>query len=160
MFISAALTKLNAKGAVESKLNYKFMRIIGIGTDIVNKNRIAEMLKRHSLATFTNKFLSSEEYESMMKYNRNIVDFCAKRFAAKEAICKALGCGIGFGQILKHITVTNNKIGKPIVVINAHGKSIIDKFIPTINWDTCRIHISISDEQSQAVAFAVAEDNN
>lgn len=74
----------------------------------------------------------------------NKIAYLAKRFAAKEAISKALGVGIGENLSFQDIEISNNDLGKPIV--------LLEKF-PDI-----KIHLSLSDEkEGLAIAFAIAE---
>ena len=68
------------------------MRIFGIGTDIVNIKRMEKSLMRHG-KKFKNNIFSKNEINYCEK-KRNPAPFFAKRFAAKEALSKALGTGI------------------------------------------------------------------
>ena len=79
------------------------------------------------------------------------VGFLAKRFAAKEAIAKALGTGIGRGFGFHDIMVSHDKLGKPLVILNSENVTL---------KDACgsRIHLGISDERTHAIAFCTIED--
>lgn len=115
--------------------------IIGIGTDIVYKNRIEYLTNK-----FGNKFISrilSQNEILQLKTKTHNYSFIAKRFAAKEAVAKAFGLGIGKELSFQDIEISNNEFGMPIVTIKrpiAHGKNIF---------------LSISDEHDVAIAFAV-----
>ena len=82
------------------------MKIFGIGTDIVNINRVKKSLKRGG-SNFKNKIFSKNEILYCEK-KINPSSFYAKRFAAKEALSKALGVGIRKGISPKNIEVINN----------------------------------------------------
>ena len=82
------------------------MKIFGIGTDIVNIKRIEKSLKLHG-SRFKNNIFSKNEINYCEK-KKNSAAFYAKRFAAKEALSKALGTGIRKGINFKHIEVINN----------------------------------------------------
>lgn len=118
--------------------------IIGIGADIVRISRIQNLL-----AKFGDKFILRILAPSEIAiYNTNgkKISFLAKRFAAKEAISKAFGTGIGEYLEFKDIIISNNEAGCPIAKIDrdiALGKNIF---------------ISITDEVDVAVAFAVVSD--
>ena len=93
------------------------MKIFGIGTDIVNINRLAKKFGKKS-NRFKNKIFSLNEISYCNKKKHSMASF-AKRFAAKEAFTKALGTGFGNGISLKNIEVINNKFGKPSIKL--HG---------------------------------------
>ena len=121
------------------------MNIFGIGIDIVEIQRIKETYSRYG-ERFARKILSNSELRSFYN-NKNKISFLAKRFAAKEAVGKALGVGIKNGSILKNIEIKNDLNGKPFVNINN-----IKKLNMT---EKKEIHISLSDEKKYAVANAL-----
>ena len=71
------------------------MKIFGIGTDIVNIKRMEKSIKKNGVV-FKNKIFSKNEINYCEK-RKNPFAFYAKRFAAKEALSKALGTGIRKG---------------------------------------------------------------
>ena len=79
------------------------MNIFGVGIDIVEIQRIKETYSRYG-ERFARKILSNSELRNFYK-NKNKISFLAKRFAAKEAVGKALGVGIKNGSILKNIEI-------------------------------------------------------
>ena len=89
------------------------MKIFGIGTDIVNIKRIDKSLKING-SKFKNRIFSKKEitYCDNKKYPSK---FYAKRFAAKEALSKALGTGIRKDINFKNIEISNNHYGKPSI---------------------------------------------
>ncbi|WP_342664799.1 holo-ACP synthase [Neptunomonas japonica] len=122
--------------------------IRGIGTDILQLERARNALKR--TPGLAKRVLTPVELDS---YKKSGVGerFFAKRFAAKEAIVKALGTGIGRGVSWQHIEITNNELGKPEVTLSAGAQEHAKR------QGIATMHISYSDEQDYVVAFAVAE---
>ena len=100
------------------------MKIFGIGTDIVNIKRMEKSLKR-SGKRFKNNIFSKNEINYCEK-KKNSAAFYAKRFAAKEALSKALGTGIRKGIKFKNIEILNDSYGKPSIqlkgAVNAYLK--------------------------------------
>ena len=121
------------------------MNIFGIGIDIVEIQRIKETYSRYG-ERFARKILSNSELRNFYN-NKNKISFLAKRFAAKEAVGKALGVGIKNGSILKNIEIKNDLNGKPFVNINNTKKLNMT--------EKKEIHISLSDEKKYAVANAL-----
>lgn len=119
--------------------------IVGIGTDICEINRIQPG------TGFANRILSESE-KQILTTKKNKQAYLAKRFAAKEAISKAFGCGIGAKLSLKDISILNNEAGAPYVEITDNAKAKLPAF--------STIHISISDESNYAIAYAVVEKND
>lgn len=121
------------------------MSVFGIGIDIVELKRVDLIYLKYG-DKFAKKILSYSELENFQVSNDKI-SFLAKRFAAKEAVGKALGIGILNGILLKNIFITHDSLGKPLVKINniKKLKSHLNKII----------HISISDEKKYAVANAI-----
>ena len=121
------------------------MNIYGIGTDIVNVDRIKKILKtKKSL----NRLFSIEEITKCSKLiNSN--NCYAKRFAAKEAFSKALGTGISNGINFNEIIVMNNRNGKPFIKLKGKTMQIIKKKFKK----KPKISLSLSDEKKYAVAF-------
>ena len=116
--------------------------ITGIGTDLVSIKRIKEIFYSHG-ERFVKRILTGSEVEKYSsKSEVEKINYLAKRFAAKEAISKALGTGIG-NLSFHDIEIKNLNSGKPTV----HVKK----------FENLRIHLSISDEKDFALAFAIAE---
>lgn len=120
--------------------------IIGIGTDIIEIERIEKVINRTNSfikRSFTNNEI---EYFKSKGLKGNVI---AGNFAAKEAISKAIGTGFrGFG--LKDIEVLRDELGKPIVKLS-------DKIYELLDVKEFNIHISISHSRENAVAYAVME---
>lgn len=124
--------------------------IIGIGVDLCEIERIREAISRHG-DHFAQRILATHErseFDSLTQAMRP--PFLAKRFAAKEAVAKALGTGIGRGFSFHDITITHDELGKPMVSLNSENQALKDAL-------SYRIHLSISDERTHAVAFCTVE---
>ena len=94
------------------------MNIYGIGTDIVNIDRIRKSLKNKKLIK---RILKKKKIQSC-KLTLKKSNCYAKRFAAKEAFSKALGTGISQGINFNEIIVLNNKSGKPYIILKGETK--------------------------------------
>ncbi|MFK8040403.1 MAG: holo-ACP synthase [Rickettsiaceae bacterium] len=127
--------------------------ILGIGTDLIQINRIEKILSKNIGIQFKYKILNKEElsvYSSKMS-DQHCAKFLAKRFAAKEAISKALG--IGIGKIAFHdITILNNALGQPYAKISKKACKAIYELKSIDHFD---IHLSISDDYPSSIAFAI-----
>jgi holo-[acyl-carrier protein] synthase len=122
------------------------MSIFGIGTDIVDVDRIKISLKNKN---FIKRIFNEKEVSKCRKINNSINCF-AKRFAAKEAFSKALGTGISNGINLNEIVILNKKSGKPYISIIGETKKTLKKKFKNKN---SKISLSLSDEKKYAVAF-------
>lgn len=123
--------------------------ILGVGTDILQISRMQDALER-TPRLFQRILTDSELKQAQESANPTL--FLAKRFAAKEAIVKALGTGIGRGVSWQHIEITKNEFGRPEVSLNSGALERAQ----TLGINT--VHLSYSDEKAYIVAFAVAED--
>ena len=123
--------------------------IVGIGTDIVDVDRIQGVYKRQGEG-FAKRLLS--EYEWSRFANHLFPErFLAKRWALKEAISKALGTGIAQGVSFHDMTIKHHDSGQPYLSLS--GEALVRSDALGI----CSWSISVSDEKTHAVAFAVAE---
>ena len=122
------------------------MKIYGIGTDIIDVNRIKKSFKKKN---FINRIFNQAEIAKCKKI-KNICNCFAKRFAAKEAFSKALGTGISNGINLNEIIVLNNSSGKPYLKLTGKTKATITK---KFRNKKIKISLSLSDEVNYAVAF-------
>lgn len=116
------------------------MKILGIGNDIVEIERIEKAILR---VGFIERVFSEKEIDELNKRGAKGENYAGK-FAAKEAISKALGTGVrGFNLV--DIEILKNSLGKPEVYLNG---SLSDKNI--------KIELSISHSREYAVATAIA----
>ena len=123
--------------------------IFGIGTDIVDINRIKSM---DSLSTFANKILSENEIKVFSDLEEGKqATYLSKQFAGKEAISKAIGTGISGDIKFKEIEILRDEIGRPIFNPLENLKDIL------ANLGIAKTHVSLSDEKDYAIAFAILE---
>ena len=120
--------------------------VIGLGNDITECARIQQILEKHG-PLFLDHFLTPREKEE----SSGRLSYYAGRWAAKEAIAKALGCGIGEHCALTDLEILNDPQGKPEVTLSGAARATADRL------KVARIHISISHEQHYAVATALLE---
>jgi holo-[acyl-carrier protein] synthase len=121
--------------------------IFGIGTDILEVKRI-EATYRKFAQRFIGHLLMPEEHVQFGKTARP-VRFLAMRFAAKEAIVKALGTGFAHGVWIRDVGVVQNAWGKPEVVYSARGQLVRERM------GVGEGHVTLSDEAGLVVAVAV-----
>jgi holo-[acyl-carrier protein] synthase len=122
--------------------------IFGVGTDMVAIARLTDLWERHGERALE-RILAPEEREDC----RRAPDqgrFLAKRFAAKEALAKALGTGIRAPVSLSAIAITHDSQGKPCF-------SPAPDLAAYLAERRLTAHVSISDERDYALAFAVVE---
>ncbi|SHK35880.1 holo-[acyl-carrier-protein] synthase [Anaerobranca californiensis DSM 14826] len=119
--------------------------IIGVGVDIVEITRIAKILAGRG-DKFLQRIFTGKELEVMPLKPATV----AGRFAAKEAVVKALGVGIGLIS-WQEIEIIKDKLGKPKVKLT--GKALKRAKVLGI----AKIHLSISHSKTQAVAYVIGE---
>lgn len=121
--------------------------VLGVGIDIIEIRRIDSAIKRNK--NFLEKLFTDKEIEYFKSRNLR-TEFIAGRFAAKEAISKALGTGFR-GFSLKDIEIQNDDLGKPIVYLKNNAQRKVNSF------GKYKIHLSISHSEDNAVAYALME---
>ena len=126
------------------------MNIFGIGTDIVNIRRMEKLLKRNS-NTFKKRIFSKNEI-IYCERKKNPSSFYAKRFAAKEALSKALGTGIRRGINFKNIEISNNNFGKPSIKLSGSTATYLKSKIKGKKYS---IYLSLSDDVPWAQATVI-----
>ena len=126
------------------------MKIFGIGTDIVNIKRMEKIFKENG-KSFKNKIFSKNEIKYCER-KKNPYPFFAKRFAAKEALSKALGTGIRKGINFKNIEVFNDSYGKPLIKLKGTTAKFLKKKIKKRKYS---IHLSLSDDKPWAQATVI-----
>ncbi len=125
------------------------MSVIAIGTDIVSVSRIKSIYE-HSGQKFVERILTEHEISQMSDSLNVKIAYLSKRWAAKEAISKAFGTGIGEKLSFQDLEISHLESGQPFVILNARAKKLAK--LKGIK----KLHISISDEKKYAVAFVVA----
>ena len=126
------------------------MKLLGIGVDIIENKRVRSSIKNK-------KFIIRTFGKSEILKSKKIVDktnYLSKRFAAKEALAKAIGTGFRNKLNLRDIEVLNNRVGKPYYVISNKLKNLIKKKMKVNKFD---LFLSISDEKEYSIAFAIIQ---
>jgi len=123
--------------------------IFGIGTDILQVDRVAGTYKRFG-QHFVNRILLPEE-KKLFEYSKNAVRFLAMRFAAKEAVVKAMGTGFANGMWVRDTGVLPNKFGRPEIIYSERGQKMCDRL------GIAGGHLTLTDEAGLVVAVAVLE---
>ena len=126
------------------------MKIFGIGTDIVNIKRMEKFLKRNG-SRFKNRIFSRKEIIYCDK-KKNPSAYYAKRFAAKEALTKALGTGIRKGINFNHIEVINDSLGKPSIQLKGSTNNFLKRKTKNKKYS---IYLSLSDDTPWAQATVI-----
>jgi holo-[acyl-carrier protein] synthase len=121
--------------------------IFGIGVDVLEAARIKNTLERFG-SRFTNHLLMPEEQAQLTK-TRRPERFVAMRFAAKEAIVKAMGTGFAHGVWVRDVGVVQNAWGRPEVVYSERGDKV------RRNLGVGEGHVTLTDEAGLIVAVAV-----
>ena len=125
------------------------MRILGIGTDLVNTKKFSKIIKKNK--KFIQRIYTKEEQNNCsLKFNK--LNCFAKRFAAKEAFSKALGTGISNGISFKGIEILNNSKGKPIIYLDKKNKKIVKKILKSNKFE---IFLSLSDDNPFVLASVI-----
>jgi holo-[acyl-carrier protein] synthase len=122
--------------------------LVGIGTDITECLRIARMIERHG-ELFIDRVYTPEEIKYCQSRKQATQHF-AGRWAAKEAILKALGTGWRRGISWRDVEIRNEPGGKPVVAVRGGVKDVVEKL------GIGEIQVSISHCRSHATALAVA----
>ncbi len=123
--------------------------IYGIGTDIIDINRIKSVLNKYG-DKFKYKCFHQNEISWSNSKLKSAESF-AKRYAAKEACAKALGTGLARGVFWKDIEVINNKYGKPFIRLHNNALNFLNKKINK----NAKIELSLSDEINFAIANVI-----
>jgi holo-[acyl-carrier protein] synthase len=123
--------------------------IYGIGTDLVEPSRIARLLEKYG-ERFARRLLTNEEWPDYINSGQPAM-FLAKRFAAKEALSKAIGTGMRYPVSLSHIGITHDRLGKPYFAFHPTLSALVR------NEGITNHHLSISDELNLACAFVILE---
>jgi holo-[acyl-carrier protein] synthase len=118
--------------------------LLGLGNDIVEISRMRQSIERHGLH-FLNRLFTQREQDYCYKYQDAVPHF-AGRFAAKEAIVKALGTGFNAEVRWHEIEILNDDLGKPVVFLS---EALMKRFHQP------RILVSISHSAENATAVAL-----
>ena len=126
------------------------MKILGIGVDIIENNRIKNSLKN---TKFKKRIYTDKELKQyVLSKNKN--NYFSKRFAAKEAFAKALGTGFRMNLNFKDIEIIKDKMGKPEYIKTKKITKIVQKKFKVKNFNC---FLSISDDKDNSTAFAIIQ---
>jgi holo-[acyl-carrier protein] synthase len=126
--------------------------IIGIGTDLTEISRIRSILEQSHGERFVERVLTPEERKLAASRKGRLAEYVAGRFAAKEAVAKALGCGIGRKLGLQDIRIVPDELGKPVCRVSESAWERLG-----FSATEVRLHLTITHTETTAAAFAVAE---
>ncbi len=118
------------------------MPILGVGTDIVETGRIQDLFEREP--GFARRVFTQRELEYSLSKDTRFLHLAA-RFAAKEAVAKALGRSLSW----KDVELVNNGNGKPMVNLYGEAKQAAGDAV---------VHVSLSHAKQYACAVAVIEE--
>jgi len=127
------------------------MRIFGIGIDVVEVERIASAIKRHG-ESFLAKLFTADERAYCETQKKSALNYAA-RFAAKEAVSKALGTGIGGQAGWLELEITRDPSGAPKLLLSGNAADFAKQ-----NGIT-EIQISLTHARDYAAANAIAISN-
>ena len=129
--------------------------IIGIGSDIVEIGRIGRMLERFGARFLGRVFTDREQALAARRGAGAQAATLAKRFAAKEATAKALGCGFAAGVHWHEIEVINDEMGAPRLRLHGGAQRRLATLVP--HGHEARLHLTLSDERRYALAVVIIE---
>ena len=121
--------------------------IFGIGTDVVQQERVRLVHEKFG-ERFAERLLLPAELAAFHRYKRP-VRFLAMRFAAKEAIVKAMGTGFAHGMWIRDSGVVSNAWGKPEIIWSERGRRMCEQL------GIGEGHVTLTDEAGLIVAVAV-----
>lgn len=121
--------------------------IFGIGTDVLRLDRVERIWDRYG-EHFARRLLLEEEARLFAQAKRP-VRFLAMRFAAKEAIVKAMGTGFSNGVWVRDVGSVPNRLGQPQVIYSSRGRAMCERLGIGDGF------LSLTDEAGLIVAIAV-----
>lgn len=127
--------------------------IIGLGSDLIQIHRVAEVLDKYG-ERFTNRCFTEIERRKSDRRAERAASY-AKRFAAKEACSKALGTGLSFGVYWRDMGVVNLPSGKPTMQLTNGAARALERLVPP--GHVPHIHLTITDDAGLAQAFVIIE---
>ncbi len=126
--------------------------IVGLGIDFVDLERVRDVVERHG-ERFFDRILTVREQEYCNQY-RDPVPHAAARFAAKEAVLKALGTGLAQGIRWRDIEVLREKDAAPRIHLSGRAAEI------AASLGGERVHLSLSHDRGAAIAVAILESDS
>jgi holo-[acyl-carrier protein] synthase len=120
--------------------------------DLVEIDRVKSFMEGQSGDRFVSRVLTAGEKRLVSERNTRAAEFVAGRFAAKEAVVKALGTGIGATVGLQDMEILPDQGGRPTVVLSSGALERLG-YKPGV----LKLHLSITHTRDYAAAYAVAE---
>ena len=127
--------------------------IIGIGTDILNLERINKIIDKYD-QKFIDRIYGKNEIQISKSKLNNSINYFGKRFSAKEATWKALSATRGEGIFFTEIEILNDINGKPYLFFSGKTKKFIEKKEKNLKAKL-KFDISLSDDTPFVIAFVV-----
>lgn len=127
--------------------------ILGIGSDLIDIRRIEKSIARHGERFIQRIFTEVEQQRAEGRRGR--FASYAKRFAAKEACAKALGCGISDGVFWRDMGVVNLPGGRPTMQLSGGAARRVAALLP--KGHRAVVHLTITDDFPLAQAFVIIE---
>ncbi|PKL84736.1 MAG: holo-[acyl-carrier-protein] synthase [Ignavibacteriae bacterium HGW-Ignavibacteriae-1] len=121
--------------------------IFGIGTDIVDVERIKQAIESYG-QRFLDRIYTDTEQEYSESFNDKKYVHYAARFAAKESFSKAIGTGITKGFKFREVGIKNEASGKPVMMLEGEMLERYGKY---------KIHVSLSHTDANAIAYILME---
>ena len=125
------------------------MSVVGVGTDLVQVERVRRVLERHG-ERFACRVLDHREMQRW-RTHADPGSYLARRWAVKEAAAKALGTGIGGSLGFHDLHVASTAAGAPQLEVTGRGAETA-RLLGVTRW-----HVSLSDDGGFALAFVLAE---
>ncbi|GAB7055900.1 holo-ACP synthase [Paenibacillus sp. YK5] len=134
--------------------------IIGIGTDLLDIARVRKILEQPAGGRFLERVLTPRERELAEGKQGRLAEFTAGRFAAKEAVSKAIGCGIGKELSFQDVEILPDPKGKPVCRLSetAMERMTAAGLLPGAGTSgSIWIHLSVTHTETTAMAYAIVE---
>ncbi|MCK4850175.1 MAG: holo-ACP synthase [Phycisphaerae bacterium] len=122
--------------------------MLGHGVDVIECPRLAKMLTHHGDRLLQRVFTTHEQ--AYCQQHKERIQHLAGRFAAKEAVLKALGTGMRGQMKWTDVQIANDDLGKPEIVLSGESALVAERMGVT------RVLISIAHTREHAVASAIA----
>ena len=130
--------------------------IIGIGSDILDSDRLGKVLERFGERFIKRCFTAAEIAKAERRRGAGThVATYAKRFAAKEACAKALGTGFSHDVFMKDIGIVNDYAGKPAIILTGGALLRLQSMVPAGRKPL--IHLTLTDEPPMVQAQVIIE---
>ena len=127
--------------------------IIGIGTDILNLERLQKIINKYD-QKFIDRIYGKNEIQFSKNKLNNSINYFGKRFSAKEATWKALSSTRGDGLFFKEIEILNDINGCPYLSFSGKTKQFIEKKQKILSGKL-KFDLSLSDDPPFVIAFVV-----